>query len=196
MGRQWVRVEQLEAETHPLHGVRGWLLVILVLHSLALLLLLVTEGGGLLRIAGRIGLFFEIDIVLGLLMVGVLLLVVLQVYMLFLGFTLQPGFRVWAIVVMILSIALDFGLMLYTSVHVGTPNPDSLVIDFLQIGVSLATLAYLAGSRRVRVTYQWLVLADDPVLDAAKSRATADASPSLECFLQATPLGPDQSPRV
>ena len=65
---------------------------------------------------------------------------------------------------MCLAIVLDLALMLYASVHGGALDPDGLVIDFLQIGVSLATLAYLVASRRVRVTYQWLIAADDPAL--------------------------------
>lgn len=164
MGRRWIRVDWRAAGAHPLYGVRGWLLAILVLHSLGLLVVLATQGGDLLRIARRIGTFFELDVVLGLLMVGMLQLVVLQAYMLFLGFLRRPGFRAWAIVLMCLAIVLDLALMLYASVHGGALDPDGLVIDFLQIGVSLATLAYLVASRRVRVTYQWLIAADDPAL--------------------------------
>jgi hypothetical protein len=188
MGRRWIPVGRQGAEAHPLYGVRGWLLAILVLHSLGLLLVLVTQGADLLRIARRIGIFFELDIVLGLLMVGLLQLVVLQAYMLYLGFLRQPGFRAWALVLMVLSIALDLGLMLYLSAHGGAHDPDSLLIDFLQIGISLATLAYLAVSRRVRVTYQWLVSADDPALAAVTQPPPAPpGAPWLERYLQERP---------
>jgi hypothetical protein len=159
-----------------------------VLHSLALLLVLVTQGGDLVRIALRLGTFFEIDSVLGVLMVGLLQLVVLQAYMLYLGFSRQPAFRAWAMVLMVLAMALDLGLMLYVSARGGPQDPDSLLVDFVQIGISLATLAYLAVSRRVRVTYQWLVSADDPALEAVtKPPPDPAGSRWLERYLEERP---------
>ena len=177
MAVQWIRLERSAAEAHPLYGVGGWLLTILLLHSLGLFLTVVVEWSGLVHSVRMLSVLATHAPFMGFLLLLTLLTVVLGAWMLFQGFAVRAGFRATAIWLMALTIAVKLAMLLYLATLSGPANADELLREVLQLAFSGATLAYFIGSRRVRVTYLWQVVPDDPILGAAPAPSAGKATP-------------------
>ena len=170
----WMKIPREEAERHPLFGIRGWFLAFLVLHAIGLAATLLVEGGAVLGILGGLGTFFSVSPVFGVLMLLLALLLPMQAYMLFLGFAGEWGFRRWATWTLILMMFVRLGLVVTLSALTQAVNEGLLLKTFLNLAFMGVLLAYVTTSRRVRVTCEWTVRADDPCLETMRLRQTAE----------------------
>lgn len=170
----WTKIPREEAERHPLFGIRGWFLAFLVLNALGLAATLLDQGGDLLGILGSLGTLFSVSPAFGALMLLLALLLPMQAYMLFLGFAGERAFRRWASWTLILMMIVRLGLVVSLSALTQAVNEGLLLRTFLHVAFMGVLLAYVTTSRRVRVTCEWTVRADDPYLQTMRQRQAGE----------------------
>jgi hypothetical protein len=173
--KRWVVLSGTDAAWHPLYGLRGLLLVVLLLTALGLGLGLFEIVPVLPSMIDSIVLLASTTPPLALLLALTIVAVVAYGVVIFLGLVHARSFRAWAIGTSILAVAVHLGFIIELAVLVGELDPKQLLMEFLKIGANGAVLAYYIASRRVRVTYLWQVAQDDPYLLElrAKQRAAA-----------------------
>ncbi|OCS44942.1 hypothetical protein [Ralstonia pickettii] len=175
MQGRWIAISAARARAHRLYGVRGWLVTLLWLNTLPVLVVVMamamlmsgeTGGGAARSLPALAGLVFPLGLVV------VAFLRVRWFPWVWLGYCLlqlfatlgmSGGIRAWAVQA---SGAASAGL------------PLALLLA-AEVMVPIGTLAYLARSRRVRVTYRHEVRASDPAAaPAVFDRLNANETPS------------------
>ncbi|MBA9844013.1 MAG: hypothetical protein QM625_19845 [Ralstonia sp.] len=176
MQGRWIAISAARARAHRLYGVRGWLVTLLWLNTLPVLVVVLamamvlmsgeTGGGAARSLPPLAGLVFPLGLVV------VAFLRVRWFPWVWLGYCLlqlfatlgmSGGIRAWAVQA---SGAASAGL------------PLALLLA-AEVLVPIGTLAYLARSRRVRVTYRHEVRASDPAAaPAVFDRLNANETPS------------------
>lgn len=179
MQRSWKLVSATTAASHPLYGVKNWLVVF----AIAVLLGLLLEIGGLRGEAYKVGLplseFLAIDdpaITFAKIATGLNALFVVAVYWLLL--TKHPRFR-------IASSWLMLGIFpLLVTLGMATSSPDvglALAKSFLPWAISCAVwVTYLNRSRRVRVTFEHLVRSEELIPPGAEQTKTVPILPTSD----------------
>ncbi len=147
-----------DAETHPLYGVGGWLVLLSILLIIGVVygLYILLSVGAAFFAAGGLVLF-----------IGVVLVAVMawQVITLYLLFTKSPAFPATCTTLLAVSIAIEL---------LSALSEGRWLKSLISIGVTAAWIWYLSASTRVSVTYKHRVKADDPIL-----QNLSDASPPL-----------------
>lgn len=149
---------------HPLYGVRGWLLAVLLLLLLRAALLTYDLLPTLQQLPAVFRLVQEGQF-LGYLLLYQVVFYLLLLVALFLGFvTLSPAFRPLAILVLSMALVLRLWGVFQLAEQVSDGAWGTMLGQVLGLTLDSAVLLYLCLSRQVRVTYLRRVEASDPFL--------------------------------
>lgn len=174
----WVDVGGDVASRHPLHGMRGWLRFFSLWMALSLIGGIVLGIGDVQMLASpqhRLGDTRSIaDGAFGIAISLVQLVMAVQ------WFRVWPRFRVAFLVVVLAMAVASIGLDLWAwqevqSLPAGGQREgaeaelaDQVASDVLGIAVFVGFLLYMQRSRRFRVTFEYRVRSDDPLLTEAR----------------------------
>lgn len=185
MARNWKQVSPAEAKRHPLYGIKGWLMFFLIGRVLGLLM----DYGQLDKEARSTGLtisqFLALDENLG---TWVSLVFCLQggvaAALIHAAWYRNPSFRKLGIALLLMSPPL---LVFFTFLY-DFPGSVSVMFALLPsyLIINLGWAAYLARSRRVRVTFENQVLESE--LKTAPGPAPAPSPAPVSEFRDARPL--------
>jgi hypothetical protein len=177
MAREWRKVSAEEAKSHPLYGVKNWLLVF----ALGVLLVPLKEFGSLKGEAHQLGMtlgqLFNADASFKAYVTLVLATEFAMVATIFgLMVSKSAHFRIATSVIWVAF----FPLITLFAFMTGIPGSGALVLSFFPWVIScLVWVTYLQRSKRVRVTFEHRVLAlDVGATQAASSMPEAAPMPA------------------
>ena len=172
---RWVRLTREDALAHPLYGLRGWLLVLLILLLLHFLQTAWLVLPALPSLVEALPLLFDRAPVLAVMLVESLVQMLAAAWLRLLGFALRPSFRAWALWLLPIAGLARLALIIQFSVVEGELNPTGLLLSFLGVAVAGVAFCYTLLSGRVRVTYLWQAAVDDSTRQGDQQRAEGPA---------------------
>lgn len=190
MARQWKQVSPAEAKRHPLYGIKGWLLVFLVGRVLGFLM----DYGRLIQDAKSVGLtlsqVMDLDanyanwVYLVLSLQGVVSAALIHA-----AWNRNPSFRKLGIALLLMSPPL---LVLFTVVSNFSGGGQVLfALMPSYVIINLGWAAYLARSRRVRVTFENQILEQE-----LKAPRAAPSPAPVSDFVETRPQRESLAPRT